>query len=198
MFLDLTTGRYLALPDALDASVQKALAGLPSVERELRCLEQVVRRGLLQACDTIVDPQPNPPPPAREGMAARFGSVSGSLQLLRARCRARHDLARMSLDRTAEELSTCPLPTVAGSSRDAAILVASDRWADLFSARRDRCLAHSLALVRVCRARGLAARLVLGVKAKPFAAHAWAQLGEAVLNDRLENVRQFAPIAAWP
>lgn len=58
------------------------------------------------------------------------------------------------------------------------------------------CLQDSLALHEWLSRRGASAALVLGVKCDPFAAHSWLQLGETVLNDRLETVRAFTPILA--
>jgi hypothetical protein len=60
----------------------------------------------------------------------------------------------------------------------------------------DQCLPRSIALARHCAARGLAAELVIGVRLRPFAAHAWVQAGPWLLNDRLDTVRTYTPILA--
>ncbi|GGC05050.1 hypothetical protein GCM10011494_24510 [Novosphingobium endophyticum] len=60
----------------------------------------------------------------------------------------------------------------------------------------DQCLPRSIALARHCAARGLAADLVIGVRLRPFAAHAWVQAGPWLLNDRLDTVRTYTPILA--
>lgn len=59
---------------------------------------------------------------------------------------------------------------------------------------KDRCLLDSLALIRFLAAERLFPHWVIGVKTRPFGAHAWVQLGALVLNDRLERVRRFTPI----
>lgn len=56
------------------------------------------------------------------------------------------------------------------------------------------CLLDCLALLGFLEARGGRADLVFGVVASPFAAHCWLQLGDQVLNDRLERVAAFTPI----
>lgn len=58
----------------------------------------------------------------------------------------------------------------------------------------DRCLPLSLALVRRARPTDREVRLIIGVKLGPFGAHAWAQRGPLVLNDRLDAVRAFTPV----
>lgn len=59
---------------------------------------------------------------------------------------------------------------------------------------RDRCLFDSLALMYLLHLEGLDARWVIGVKDRPFAAHAWVQQDDLVLNDLHEHVRRFTPI----
>ncbi len=62
-----------------------------------------------------------------------------------------------------------------------------------FSAHKN-CLHDSLALVGFLASEGAFPRWVIGVKTRPFGAHAWVQLGATVLNDQHEMVRQFRPI----
>jgi hypothetical protein len=59
---------------------------------------------------------------------------------------------------------------------------------------KDRCLLDSLALIQFLASERLFPHWVIGVKTRPFGAHAWVQLGALVLNDRLERVRRFTPI----
>lgn len=60
----------------------------------------------------------------------------------------------------------------------------------------DKCLSRSIALARYLAAHGLPADLVIGVKLRPFAAHAWVQSGHWLVNDRVDVVRAFTPIMA--
>jgi hypothetical protein len=59
---------------------------------------------------------------------------------------------------------------------------------------RDQCLQDSLALVHFMAADDLHPRWVIGVKTRPFGAHAWVQHDDMVLNDQHEHVRRFIPI----
>ena len=61
----------------------------------------------------------------------------------------------------------------------------------------DRCLVHSVACCGAGRGAGVALDFVIGVRAAPFAAHCWVQQGGLVVNDTLERVRPFTPIARW-
>lgn len=58
----------------------------------------------------------------------------------------------------------------------------------------NRCLHDALTLVTFLAAEGIAAHWVIGVRTRPFGAHAWAQIGDIVLNDQHEQVRRYAPI----
>lgn len=58
----------------------------------------------------------------------------------------------------------------------------------------DRCLHDSLSLLVFLASKGLCPTWVIGVRARPFAAHSWVQSGGVVLNDLHENVRQYRPI----
>lgn len=54
------------------------------------------------------------------------------------------------------------------------------------------CLTDSLALAGWLGRSG--ALLVFGVKLEPFSAHCWVQLGDLLLNDRVDTVAQFQPV----
>jgi Transglutaminase-like superfamily len=58
------------------------------------------------------------------------------------------------------------------------------------------CLFDSLVLSVFLTLRRVPCTLVIGVSTKPFAAHAWVQIGDCVLNDTVEHVQTFAPILA--
>ena len=66
--------------------------------------------------------------------------------------------------------------------------------ARLLRSAADRCLPRSMALTLRLARLGHRAHLVIGVKDRPFGAHAWVQHGDLVLNDSLEEVRRYTPI----
>lgn len=68
------------------------------------------------------------------------------------------------------------------------------RAARTFLSHRGRCLPWSIALINWAIRIGCPADLVIAVRDHPFAAHCWVQCGAVVVNDSLENVRNFTPI----
>jgi hypothetical protein len=58
------------------------------------------------------------------------------------------------------------------------------------------CLFDSLVLSVFLTWRRVPCTLVIGVSTKPFAAHAWVQIGDCVLNDAIEHVQTYTPILA--
>ncbi|HMI20851.1 MAG TPA: lasso peptide biosynthesis B2 protein [Sphingomonas sp.] len=73
--------------------------------------------------------------------------------------------------------------------------VAGDfRRAAMLATTRNYCLPHSLAVANALFTRNVPADLVLGVRTRPFGAHCWVQFHEAVVNDSIDNVRDYIPI----
>jgi hypothetical protein len=60
----------------------------------------------------------------------------------------------------------------------------------------DRCLFHALALLNFLARYGAHPTWVIGVCARPWAAHSWLQLGNCVLDSSPEEMCQFTPILA--
>ena len=60
---------------------------------------------------------------------------------------------------------------------------------------RALCLERSLVLYDRLRRAGVRAEFRLGVQAAPFTAHAWIERHGAPVNDVLEHVEQFTPVA---
>jgi hypothetical protein len=58
----------------------------------------------------------------------------------------------------------------------------------------DRCLFHSLALVRFMASHRVSPTWVIGVRARPWGAHAWVQQDELLLDASPEHVCEYTPI----
>ena len=56
------------------------------------------------------------------------------------------------------------------------------------------CLSDSLACLEFLLSRRACADLVFGVKLSPFAAHAWVQTDDLILNDHVDYVSEYTPV----
>lgn len=65
-----------------------------------------------------------------------------------------------------------------------------------FYSVKDKCLLDSLVLSEFLASYNAFPTWVIGVRAMPFAAHSWVQLGRYVLNGPPDFVRAFVPILA--
>lgn len=61
-------------------------------------------------------------------------------------------------------------------------------------AARDRCLLDSLTLAEFLASYGVRATCIFGVRANPFEAHCWLQIGSHVVNETPEMAQRYAPI----
>jgi hypothetical protein len=61
-------------------------------------------------------------------------------------------------------------------------------------AARNRCLLDSLTLAEFLAGYGIRATCVFGVRANPFEAHCWLQIGSHVVNETPEMAQRYAPI----
>lgn len=60
-----------------------------------------------------------------------------------------------------------------------------------FYPKRVLCLERSAVLIQMLRARGVAAKMVIGMQRLPFRAHAWIEIDGDILNDRLASREAF-------
>lgn len=63
-----------------------------------------------------------------------------------------------------------------------------------FYTAKDACLLDSICLTFFLLQAKLSPTFIIGVKTKPFAAHAWVQFDSHVVNDSPETVQQYSPI----
>ncbi len=82
-----------------------------------------------------------------------------------------------------------PSDATLGAEGIAALCQAVDRGAR-FYVKRAWCLQRSALTTWLLRRRGVAAEMVIGVRAVPFLAHAWVEIGGAVANDK-PTVQRF-------
>ena len=102
---------------------------------------------------------------------------------------------RLAAPRPAADASAPGTPVVASASpqvvaRELAIL----RAMRLVCPGVRRCLPRALLTRAYLRRRGIRLDLVLGVRTHPFDAHCWLQLGDLLVDDRLDHVRAYSPV----
>lgn len=182
---------YLANPDIADDALDALLARGVLVEGEL---SDFARRHadvpvpLRSASELALDHQPAGfgviVEVARLVYSARHGLRTRNIgELLEAhvgRCRRRPNQD----DTTPDNIDIAAFTRAAGKYRSARRFVPVDH----------SCLLDSLALDRFLANRGLESRLVFGVNAEPFSAHAWLQVGDMALNETVSYARMHTPI----
>jgi hypothetical protein len=61
---------------------------------------------------------------------------------------------------------------------------------------QDACLLDALVLTMFLHRYRLAPTFAIGIRTKPFVAHAWVQIGDCAIDDRLEGLQTFTPLLA--
>jgi len=202
IFLDVSAGRYFSIPSAWNDGFRLALSGEASV------LDEAVMPRLLEAQLLAVTDGPDHPSaptlpelPIRsllDEAVADASMVAGwraaFLQWVARRTLSRHGLSAVASIFAALERRPEIKPDRA--LRIAKRSAMAFRRSGTLVTSADTCLVRSTALALTLRRRNVPAQLVLGVTASPFSAHAWVQLRDLLLNDRIEHVRSFTPIWA--
>ncbi|SRR5579883_857828 len=99
---------------------------------------------------------------------------------------SRHDLAALC-----HKIKRIPLRSRVKSRFCTTDIDSALSTACAFYPRQVLCLQHSAVLVQMLRARGSAAKLVIGTQTLPFKAHAWVEMNGEILNDRLASRETF-------
>jgi hypothetical protein len=212
VLLDLRSGRYL-VPNQVGSAlllglserrgldeVVVGLAESAAVPREevathaRRFLSQLVEAELIEPDRSPASPETLPPPEPPAEADTPVSNVSSVWLVPVYLCLAAADLALRILGfarvhRLLHRLPhgrrrADPLP-----AREVADLVAR---AAAFYPWRTRCLPRSVAVLLLLRLRGWPARLALGAKRMPFAAHAWVEVGDVVVTDSQRVRHQYA------
>jgi hypothetical protein len=200
ILLDVTADRYFCLPSEARPAFLALAAGKAGSE-DAAALGMLTRRGLL-----VESASPGPfLQPARVDRPSR-----DLLDYPAPRSSAVAMLGALGQElRAAWQLRTRPFSEVIALARHrgaggrappadegpALRSIASAADSIAFVTRsHNRCLVRGLGVHSACRARGIRAKLVLGVIAHPFAAHCWVQLGDVVIVGGYEQARLYTPI----
>lgn len=184
IFLDIAQDRYFRLPETRNGEVLAELdaAGHGRAAQPAGWPRPPAWVQPLRSCRFI------------EAGPFRLGDVARSLWIQRRveRRLAARSFASVLLD--LREVLARRGSELAGLGRTGARAVRAFEHGRLLRSTADRCLPRSIALALDLAARNCRSHVVLGVKLAPFAAHCWAQVGDEVLNDSVEEVQLYTPI----
>lgn len=200
IFLSLKANRFYTAPARTAGTLRAAFSGHEIEDAEaLQSIAPVIEAGILVPWRGQVMDEPRlgaptmslhilnemRPPPSAAGSALALGLRSA----------ARLALALGSFPRIVHRLrAKRPSDILPSNVWIIASIAGAHHQTYGFSTTRDRCLSNSLALIWALGRKGVHARLVIGVRAMPFEAHSWVQMGDMILNDDLEAVMPFIPI----
>jgi len=197
IFLDLKTDRYFRLPPRLedhfrnlvDNPLSAGSAAAPLIEAGMlrpAIFRQSLSRPRLVAGTTGLD-VPNAGRPGCFEVARALASDIGVSQQLR--------LGRLAAVIASYENAKVGRTMATSLKEDGPVrVVRAYESAKLFRASANRCLSRSLAMARRLADLRCDALLVIGVRAQPFAAHAWVQSGDIVLNETPDEVSRYTPV----
>lgn len=200
IFLDLATDRYFCLGTDADAAF-RLVASHRTVPRSLEpAVDRLVSEGVLvrgahgpfpRPCSLVAAPARSfldlgERSSALVHLAPSLLSLAVAAVTLRTRP-LRAVLVALSGQSTAGAGTAPPIKQLGSLSRAFA-------WTGYVFSAHNRCLLRSVALKAHLARRGIASDLVFGVTTEPFSAHCWVQIGDMVLNDRVDRVRPYTPI----
>lgn len=214
VLLDLRRSKYLSIGlahwERLSGGADPAADGDPCQgfvvrDSDARLVDPLLRQGLLtrapaQRHHRVLPPLPQPTDAldVHGSMPCSAVGAGRTLRIAGATAWAAAMLRFRSLQHIAGRIERRAVLSDTPHARDEARL--NDAVAAFVALRpflltaRDRCLHDSLALAACLAGEQVACRWVIGVRSRPFAAHAWVQAGGLVLNDLHENVRRYRPI----
>jgi len=216
IFLDIPANTYLSIDAATRSALMTSLVGLaPACGSQLSCVHsglpegvaELLRRGLLTNSPSAG--RPFLPLTVSMTRAVPFGMgrrptiriramhlVRFVVALIPASIRIRHGHLSMLAARLLTLKARLPISLTRESAEIVTLVHIFRRLTTLFYTSKNACLLDSAVLTEFLLRYGHRPVLVLGVRTKPFLAHAWVQIGDCVLNDSLEHAQTLTPIAA--
>lgn len=200
--LDLRADRYFGLPGPTDAAFQHLIDGDMLEPTAGDALQPLIRSGLLIEREASARTSRTPDLLPAAYSLAEFDGLRGALlpdiPALTARVCA---TARVRSRPLTEVVARVRRRKAKRGTHRVSIACPSIRMridgflqTRRFLKTHDRCLPWSIAMVDHLAGVDCFPELVLGVKMKPFAAHAWVQSGDCVLSDPLDAVLPYTPI----
>lgn len=200
LFLDVASDRYFCLEKEADRALRRLTGGERLGYEDETVLADLVADGLLAQASEGARPQACTPPPEPERSLIDEELPVGSAALAHALWRlARSALALKVRPLRANIASTMQRKAGIGPEAEAFSPIAAEvagafKRSALIAAPLDRCLPRSFATAHVLLDRKVRPDLVFGVRLHPFGAHCWVQHGRTLVNETLDQVRNFTPV----
>lgn len=200
VFLDLPADRYFCLSPDAEHSFARLASGASPQPEDARILKGLEMRGVLRAGEAGTVPSSCPAVPEAHSSLLDAAPVPASpnqtLLAALALMRAPLQLRLFGLRAAIARLRTRKARLKSKGSEQDKLKQSAAAFARLraITTTNDQCLPRSLTVAERLFAAGVSAELVLAVKLQPFAAHAWVQWRDIVVNDRVDAVRDFTPI----
>lgn len=208
IFLDMKRGTYFGLDPEKTELLRHALEDPSETEASaLPVAAELIGAGLLTtsriASKTFLPPSTNAPeasllpliddpPRISSGRVIRFLATCSSVALRLKLCSLENSLSHLVQSKSR---STTRFTADGSHLERARDLTRTFIHLRPFAyAARNRCLLDSLTLAEFLAGYGIGATCVFGVRANPFEAHCWLQIGSQVVNETPEMARRFAPI----
>lgn len=202
IFLDVQSDRYFTIGRNSDAAFRTLVCGGQITPAVAQALAPLTENSILLRSEgncSMVPPMVESPEQAIENAACRAGPlavVAAILSQVRTAFLLRFFGFSAAIERLRRLKARIPLIEKSGSDTKAAQQAAAHYRAGHLLSRQDMCLRNALSLAESLVRRGVSATLVIGVRTGPFQAHSWVQVGPTIVNDRLDRIHTFKPIAA--
>lgn len=208
IFLDMKRGTYFGLDPEKTELLRHALDDAPTAEQVASPIAaELIGLGLLttsrSASKTFLPPAASAPEAPLLPLIDDQPNLSAArvLRFLMTCSAVAWRLKFRPLDRSLAHLAHRKSRSTAGFIAEDVVLARARDLTRAFLhlrpfayAARNRCLLDSLALAEFLASYGIRATCVFGVRANPFEAHCWLQIGSHVVNETPEMAQRYAPI----
>lgn len=195
ILFDSLADRYLSLPGSLvgESGVEIGLVGVRLIEEAAPAL---VAAGLVVTSkDAGVAKTPLSKPQQMLSIVLREASGASVIDCWRLASAVRVAARRLRHGLPCGQFVDKRRPLQDATASGLVDAVQRLREARLFVPHPRRCLPASVAAADFLRRLGYAVDIVFAVRSHPFEAHCWIEAGGIVLDDDLDKVRAFTPIA---
>lgn len=212
VILDVRSNDYLAIPPESLPELEEKLIGfstlfstLPSSSKSEPIVDTLFERGILtesptgHAASPITISASSAVPPGVRRQRHRSVSFLQALRFSASVLYVWQCLRRQQLERALNRLRILQRFNNNRTKKCAPdqalhLLDSFLRMRTLTYTAHEHCLFNALILAEFLIRHGVGATFVIGVRTKPFGAHAWVQIADSVIDDRLEAIQNFTPI----